>query len=699
MPITAECTDPLYHHFPVPQGLGQVGVPPNQPYKIADEMRTSPVPHRYVNGGFQGTNARFSFYFPPADQYQGRFFQSTFPLAATENESNANIAFSIASGGYAVHTNQGGADGSMSEEDTLIRHKDPSITSYRANAAAAKLSRLMAEQMYGPHRPFGYIYGGSGGSYQTISSMENTIGVWDGAVPFVIPTPNSIPSYMTVEVYALRILNGTSPPGVFPQIADAISPGGSGDPFAGLNAQQHAALLEATLLGFPLRAWWDYPMLNGGALPLVAAAVPILDPTYVDSAGGVHDGLGDFWTKPGYEGTDPTSSIGDLRVRFSTSVNSLKVSSTGVVTGLVLASVPTKDVTGAYLVFTTGAAVGQLIPLGTLNTTTNTVTFGFGTDPAVVSEIKIGDQLTIDNSWYLALQTYHRHQIPPPDLNLYGWDQFRNPDGSPKYPQREVLIGPVGSASATGDGSGAVQGPGAIETGLFHGKMIVLGSLMDDQAFPWSCDWYRKTAQAARGGDRDDRRGDLEDSFRLWFTDNADHTAPPNLATRAVEVSYQGVLEQALRDVSAWVEKGVRPPASTRYQVVDTQIQVPASAEQRKGIQPVVNLTANGGVRAEVAVGQSVTFSADADVPPNTGQIVKAEWDFMDPVQDVAGLGTYPVTENIDIGSSVHLAQTHTYSLAGTYFPVVRVTSQRQGDPTAPYGKIQNVARARVVVR
>src|SRR5258705_9125091 len=47
----------------------------NAPFIDVDEMRTPPVPHRYVHGGFTGTSALFAFYFPPAEQYQGRFIQ------------------------------------------------------------------------------------------------------------------------------------------------------------------------------------------------------------------------------------------------------------------------------------------------------------------------------------------------------------------------------------------------------------------------------------------------------------------------------------------------------------------------------------------------------------------------------------------------------------------------------------------------
>ena len=35
------------------------------PYVDVDEWREDPVRHRYVHGGFTGTETRFSFYLPP----------------------------------------------------------------------------------------------------------------------------------------------------------------------------------------------------------------------------------------------------------------------------------------------------------------------------------------------------------------------------------------------------------------------------------------------------------------------------------------------------------------------------------------------------------------------------------------------------------------------------------------------------------
>ena len=75
----------------------------------------APVRHRYVHGGFKGTDTRFSFYLPPKEQYQGRFFQHITPAPDSENLAQLmpagefnKIGSSIAAGAYFVETNGGG---------------------------------------------------------------------------------------------------------------------------------------------------------------------------------------------------------------------------------------------------------------------------------------------------------------------------------------------------------------------------------------------------------------------------------------------------------------------------------------------------------------------------------------------------------------------------------------------------------------
>ncbi len=626
-----------------------------EPYVAVNELRDEPVLHRYMHGGFEGTDARFSIYFPPDALYQGRFFHNTYPMALTSDVgpfpiafevATGDLGFTLASGAYYLQTNLGGAD--------RAPPADPAIGAYRVNAAAAKYSRIVAAELYGEHRPYGYLFGGSGGSYQVMGAAENTTGVWDGFLPFVLGTPNSIPSMFTVRMHALRVLKRRNK---FPGIMDAINPGGSGDPYAGLDDEERGALEEASLLGYPLRGWWNYETLTSGYFSNVADRVPAIDPSYVT----------DFWSEPGYLGGDPTSSIHDARSAYETTVAAVMDSFP---MQMELASVPDWDITNAHLVAMSGAAVGRSVPVAWVNGTT--VGFAYSTNPVVVHRMAPGDQLRIDNSWPLALETYQRHQVPTPDM--YGWNQFRDADGRPIYPQRNVLVG----LEAT------VNTVGSMPEGRISAKTLVIEVLMDIDALPWQADWYRTKVQQALGPR-------FEDQFALWFIDHAQHDNPATTDAHAQCVSYGGALQQGLRDLSAWVEKGNKPP-DTVYDIVDSQVRVPGDAADRKGIQPVVELKVNGGTMTEVAVGEQVRLDATIEVPPNAGDVIAAEWDF-------EGLGTYPFSAELGRPQpKVVVSAIHTYREPGTYFPVMRAASQREGNVATPYGRVQNLARARVVV-
>lgn len=148
-----------------------------------------------------------------------------------------------------------------------------------------------------------------------------------------------------------------------------------------------------------------------------------------------------------------------------------------------------------------------------------------------------------------------------------------------------------------------------------------------------------------------------------------------------------------MRDLAVWVEQGKAPPASTSYQIEDGQVVVPADANTRKGIQPVVTLAANGGALTTVKVGAPVRFKAAIKVPAGTGYVIAAEWDF-------DGDGTFETPATIPGGNKAEVAvtATHAYIRPGTYFAVLRATSQREGDRGTPFAHIRNLARARIVV-
>ena len=178
MLVTADCVDPTY----------------NQPVIDSATDLTTPVPLHKVSGHFDDsanhdTGTRFNIYLPPKGQWGGRFFQNVYPTQ-DENASDDNVSFGAASGAYTVQTFTNGSFG------------------YRVDAAAAKFSKTVAASYYGSsERIYGYIWGGSGGSYQTISAAENTTGVWDGAVPFINGVPTSIPNNFFVRAFARFVLH------------------------------------------------------------------------------------------------------------------------------------------------------------------------------------------------------------------------------------------------------------------------------------------------------------------------------------------------------------------------------------------------------------------------------------------------------------------------------------------------------------
>ena len=559
---------------------------------------------------------------------------------------------------------------------------------YRASAAVATYSRVLAAEMYGEHRPYGYVFGGSGGAYRTIACFEMETDVWDGAVPYIHGTMQSLPSMHSVHAHAFRVLAGK-----FDQIVDALEPGGSGDMYAGLNEEERAALAEATRLGFPPGAWFDveriklqYVTVWGGLFDHFVT----WDPTYLD----------DFWTVPGYLGANPTQSLLDARLQHKTRITELILPPRARELGLpipmalrgidvddvpvayVLEDVPDADIAGAMLRFTSGRC-------------------------------RRPPRVDLGTAWRPLLDRYRPGGVRAPPQGRGRRRGARRQRAVPRLPdlppasgaldRRVARVGPVPrrgqarlpAATAAARAALRAQQRRGQMNGRFAGKMIVVQSLFDEIAYPQQADWYRRRVSSVLGDRADDQ-------YRVWFTDHAMHQDPavmpqvditPHRSTRII--NYRGVLEQALRDLAAWVERGVAPPPSTNYENLDGQILLPATAAERRGIQPVVHLTANGDERADVVVGEPVAFEALVEVPPGAGTIVAGEWDF-------EGTGDFPVAEpftNEDVSyTSMTITREYAFSAPGTYFPALRVTAQRLGQADNPHGRVMNLGRVRVVV-
>lgn len=637
--ITAGCLDPEY----------------DQPMIDNQEDLDSPASIHRVSGHFEGTDAKFNFYFPPKAQWRGRFFHKVYPLGNGVAPDEV-INFGVDSGAYTIET--------------------ISSSGYRANAAAAKFSKVVAQKFYGlsDEKIYGYIYGGSGGSYLTISAMENSSEVWDGAVPFVIGVPTSIPNNFFIRAFARLVLEDKAR-----QISDAVRPGGSGKPFAGLNATEASVLAEVTALGVPLRGWDNYAYILGlddpeGLLGF-AQSVKGIDPTYAD----------DFWSKSGYLGTEK-SPLGDLvrgaRIDSTVTIQKIERDASGRPVRLYLTDTPVIK-SSAGLDFNLGQGSDDAASKlnGTLDVKTGVITLSPDTASDVASSIRDGAKVRINNRWAIALTSYHRHQVPASG-DFAVWDQFRRADGSPRYPQRAQELGRVISANVSGGGT---------HSGKVHGKVIVISNALDVDAYPWHADWYSQQMKKNLGDD-------YEANVRVWVNDNADHLDGSVIGSGSEEnqsvrlIDYNGILQQAVRDASAWAENGDAPPASTRYRLKDGQVTLPADVSARKGIQPTVDLTSKSGAYIKVKVGEPVTLFGNISVPQSAGKIVATEWSATGNNDFV----TKPLPHKPSETLAVH--QTFIYPKPGVYYPVLRVTSQREGKVDAEFARVRNLARVRVVV-
>jgi hypothetical protein len=108
---------------------------------------------------------------------------------------------------------------------------------------------------------------------------------------------------------------------------------------------------------------------------------------------------------------------------------------------------------------------------------------------------------------------------------------------------------------------------------------------------------------------------------------------------------------------------------------------LPEKASQRLGIQQVVSLTSKGTTHATVKKGQSITFRAQTEVPPNAGTVTSIVWDF-------EGTGDFVERDSGKARDKNDVEVTYTYRKAGTYYASVRVAVHRKGDTKSPYAQV-----------
>jgi hypothetical protein len=674
------------------------------PYVDRDEWHDEPHGHRRIHGGFADCDTRFTFYFPAIEEWQGRLIM---PLEGAHaghedffggalGDAMGGIGLTARLGGYMVESNMG----HIGDDIDPKGGEDPTLYGWRAAAESARFSKYLAEQVYGSAPHHSYVWGGSGGGRRSPLVLENAPDVFDGALPFmgggdVRPFPATerikgaqVMSFACMFNVQRMLRHGDT----MERIIDAMQPGGSGDPFEGLDSHVRDEFASLYRQGFPRGDEFMIatPMGQIWLWSSIADLLVEQDPSYFE----------DFWTKPGYIGHDLPSAVEDDVIDVVTTVSRvitvqdlltdpafdapeymLMKMIAGIMAGqgsmdmayaVEVKGLPEGYRLGAGLQLKTGDAAGrQLYCIGSVGDVF--ACDGHGEANLMrFNGVKVGDEIHVDNRKFLAFCYFHRHHL----MEDAQFDSLRL-DGVPIYQQHPVpLMSPLMGVSYTGQ---------------FEGKLLWIHHTHDSSLWPSQGIIYRGAVLNAQGPEA------AAEKFRLQWTQNAEHIPPtflPNSSKRATStwlIDYFPVIEQGLADLIQWVEEGVAPP-NTTFEFVDGQVRLPATASERGGVQPVVSVTANGGLRAEVKAGEKVQLEVAAEVPPNGGTIVSVTWDF-------DGWGSFPFQHDVDgSDTSVRLTTTRTYDAPGTYFATALVHSNREGKVDAEFRRLPNLASARVVV-
>jgi hypothetical protein len=671
-----------------------------KPWIDIDDRREVPVPHRHVHGGFEGTDTRFTFYFPPSGGYRGRMYQPLEGANAGHEDSFGNehgnllggLDMIVRLGGYMVESNMGHIGDVLDPK----AGEDPTIYGFRAAAETGRFSKFVATRVYGQVPHHSYVWGGSGGARRSPQCLEYCPDVWDAALPFMcVANVGERGQFHNINwhgenfsaMFNVQRLLGPK----LDDLVDAVSPGGSGDPFAGLDTHQREELANLYRLGYPRGGEWVIGQPSGTVWLWCSMAERLTSEQadYFES----------FWTKPGYVGHDaPELVSGDVIDRKGTVVRLLtaqefmddpefRAPEYERLRPRALMLAGTRGFDLPIAVEVEGAASGYQLGMGVRLTSGKAagrqlycmyfvgdlmVCDGAGEASNLrFTDVLPGDEVHLDNRPFLAYCYSYRHHVADFD------ESFLRVDGRPIYPQHQIELG----SSLMG----------VHYSGQYEGKLMWVHHTLDASVWPPPIEYFRaiERAQGPEG---------VAKKFRVRWTENAEHVAAefvpaqPGRATNTWLIDYRPIIEQCLVDLAAWVEEGIEP-AGGNFTYGDGFVTLPPTAAERGGIQPVVSVTANGGTRAEVHIGEPVELAVHAEVPPGAGTVVSIEWDF-------DGSGSYPFRHpEVDgTASAVKLSTTHAYDRPGTYFATALVHSHRDGDVHANWRRLANLASARIVV-
>jgi hypothetical protein len=349
-------------------------------------------------------------------------------------------------------------------------------------------------------------------------------------------------------------------------VIDAVAPGGSGDPFAGLNTHQREELANLYRLGYPRgdEAIIAQPTGTIWFWSSYAERIQRDFPEYWEA----------FWTKPGHIGFDQPALVqGDLIDARATVVRPLYAKQLAedpqfqgaewaqlrnlaslfagmhnmwdTPMAIEVDNTPKGYRLGAGVRVTTGQAAGR--QLYCINGVDNVLLCDGEGEASNLRfrDVLPGDEVYVDNHAFLAFCYFYRHHL----MDSAEWD-FLRVDGVPIYQQYELpQMSPF---------------MGSRHTGRFEGKLLWVHNTHDASLWPSQGIGMKNNVERERGSE------EAKEHFCLRWTENAEHgpvqmvLSAPGRNANTWLIDYQPAIEQSLIDLAAWVEQGIRP-SDTNY--------------------------------------------------------------------------------------------------------------------------------------
>lgn len=553
---------------------------------------------------------------------------------------------------------------------------------WRHSAAATKIAADMVRKMYGlTGKIYGYYWGCSGGGQMAQAAAEGQTGVWAGVI-VICPATRGNPAHAfqwqghfalalseakRARLMSLRMVgNGVN-------ALDGLTDAEKILLYAELDEEEKSVLNELLAAGYPLNELNSFLMLS----PITGTnEIFYLDPTYED----------DFWSKPGYAGSNPPSYLSAAKMDGFATITAVNRDAMGAITSVQLdrTSIPPVPSAAASPIGTTGQRFYVYAPdgrtrlvdpgrrseaygalSGTIDRQTGLLKLSANNSQVLLDAVTKGGKIRVTNRFLLAAYFYPRHTIVP---GYYQYDQYRNADGTPKYPQRPFSVADLSTMRSVA---------GVLSLGNIKTKVMLFQNLSDFLAFPSWVAGYANTIEQKLG------KAKADQMLRVYYQERGGHSNGGIVG---------GIFNQALIDMMAWAEKGVAPKPSSQwaFELPLTQVILSPDAAVRKGLQPVVNVTVNGNDHAKVDVNQPVNLVARLEMPPATGKIVQYDW-------------TYGTATDATILSKpmqkVDVTRTVSFTAPGNY--IIRLTANGQRDGlVAPDDQTlaQNYQEVRVIV-